>query len=332
MEEQVLSLRSKLQRRALWILLITTLGVFLPVYGHDFVAWDDTHNLAANQRMLEPSWENVKWYWRELEGFKDLYIPVTYTLWAAVASVARVSGADGVELNPSVFHALNSVLHVVSAIVVFAILKRLFGLVWPALLGALVFAVHPVQVEPVAWISGLKDVLSGLLALLAVLGYILFAQQRKLLWHALATGAFILAMLAKPSAVVVPLVVAVIDLALIKRRWRDAIFAPMVWITFALPIIIVAMRVQKAAAVGFIPPVWARPFVALDALGFYLIKLVAPVKLAIDYGRSPEWLWSSWQLWVTWLIPVAAVALVVWIVKKWGLLFVAAGFGVMVVA
>src|SRR5688572_12346352 len=118
---------SKVRRVALWILVIVTLVVFLPVYGHDFVAWDDTHNLAANERMLRPSWEHVKGYWKE--QFKDLYIPVTYTLWSAVASVARVSGAGGVELNPSVFHGLNSLLHVASAVVVFGILKRLFGLV-----------------------------------------------------------------------------------------------------------------------------------------------------------------------------------------------------------
>ena len=98
---------SKIERAAVIVVVILTLLVFYPVYSHDFVTWDDTHNLAANQDMLSPSWQKVKWYWTH--SYKDLYIPVSYTLWAGVASVARISGgASGVQLNPAVFHALNS--------------------------------------------------------------------------------------------------------------------------------------------------------------------------------------------------------------------------------
>jgi hypothetical protein len=323
-------LRSKLERAAVIIVVVLTLLVFYPVYGHDFVSWDDTHNLAANSDMLAPSWERVKWYWTH--SYKDLYIPVSYTLWAGVASVARIGGGGGVQLNPAVFHALNSWLHVASAIVVFAILRRLFGSAWAALFGALVFAVHPVQVEPVAWVSGMKDVLSGLLALVAVLAYILFAQGNRLMWHALATAAFVLAMLAKPSAVVVPLVVLVIEVLILRRRWRDALVGPLLWLVLAAPIVVVGMLVQRAESLPFVPPVWGRPVVALDALAFYLLKLVAPLQLAIDYGRSPQWLWSSWQIWVSWLVPVMAAAVVAWLVWRWKFIFIAAGLAVMAVA
>jgi len=211
-------------------------------------------------------------------------------------------------------------------------LRRLIGNVWAALLGALFFALHPVQVEPVAWVSGMKDVLSGLLALVAVLSYILFAQTNKLWWHAVATAAFVLAMLAKPSAVVVPLVVLVIELLILRRGLRDAIVGPALWFLLALPVVIVGMLVQRAQALPFVPPLWGRPVVALDALAFYLLKLVAPLQLAIDYGRSPQWLWSSWQIWVTWLIPVFVAALVAWIVWRWKFVLIAAGLFVLAVA
>src|SRR5215212_6828517 len=228
---------SKIERAAVAILVVVTLLVFIPVYGHDFVTWDDTHNLAKNPDMLAPTWEKVEWYWRH--QYKDLYIPVTYTIWAGVASVARIGGAGEVQLNPAVFHGVNSLLHLAAAVTVFAILRRLFGVVWPALLGALFFAVHPVQVEPVAWVSGMKDVLSGLLALTAVLAYILFAQSNKLWWHAMATAAFVLAMLAKPSAVVVPFVVLIIEWLVLKRGLRDAIVGPALWFLLALPVVAV---------------------------------------------------------------------------------------------
>jgi len=320
----------KIERTAVVIIAILTLLVFYPVYSHDFVTWDDTHNVAANQDMLAPSWAKVKGYWTR--PFKDLYIPVTYTLWAGVANVAQISGVNGVQLNPAVFHAVNSFLHVASAIVVFAILRRLIGNVWAALLGALVFAVHPVQVEPVAWVSGMKDVLSGLLALIAVLTYILFAQTNKLWWHALATAMFVLAMLAKPSAVVVPFVVLIIEWLVLKRGLRDAIVGPALWFLLALPVVIVGMLAQPPQSSMFVPPLWARPVVALDALAFYLMKLLAPLHLAIDYGRSPQWLWSSWQIWVTWLIPVFVALVALWIAWRMKFVLIAAGLAVMAVA
>jgi hypothetical protein len=236
-----------------------------------------------------------------------------------------------VQLNPAVFHALNSFLHAASAVVVFAILRRLIGNVWAALLGALFFAMHPVQVEAVAWVSGMKDVLSGLLALVAVLSYILFAQSNKLWWHAFATVAFVLAMLAKPSAVVVPFVVLIIEWLVLKRGLREAIVGPALWFLFALPVVVVGMLVQRASP-AFVPPLWERPVVALDALAFYLLKLIAPLHLAIDYGRSPQWLWSSWQIWVTWLIPVVAGLIALWMVWRWKLVLIAAGLAVMAVA
>jgi hypothetical protein len=319
----------KIERAAVLIVVIGTLLVFYPVYSHDFVTWDDTHNVAANQDMLSPSWEKVKWYWTN--SYKDLYIPVTYTLWAGVASVAQIAGPQGVQLNPAVFHAVNSLLHVASAVVVFAILRRLIGNVWAALLGALFFAVHPVQVEPVAWVSGMKDVLSGLLALTAVLAYILFAQSNKLWWHALATAAFVLAMLAKPSAVVVPFVVLIIEWLVLKRGLRDAIVGPALWFMFALPVVVVGMLAQKAS-LPFVPPLWARPVVALDALAFYFMKLLAPFHLAIDYGRSPQWLWSSWQIWVTWAIPVVVTLIVMWVVWRLKFVLIAAALAVMTAA
>src|SRR2546423_11968978 len=149
----------KIERAAVMILIIVTILVFLPVFGHDFVTWDDTHNVVRNPDMQSPSWERVKWYWNPKNAVGDLYIPLTYTVWAAVASVARIAGdaPSSWQLNPAVFHAANSLLHLASAIVVFAILRRLFGMAWPGLFGALAFAGHPVQAVPVARVSGVKD-------------------------------------------------------------------------------------------------------------------------------------------------------------------------------
>src|SRR5206468_2474394 len=98
-----------------------------------------------------------------------LYAPVTYSYWGAVAYLAERKGTDrvGIHLDARVFHAGSLILHLASVLVIFSILRLLCGHLGAALAGAMLFAVHPLQVETVAWASGAKDVLCGLLSLCA---------------------------------------------------------------------------------------------------------------------------------------------------------------------
>src|SRR5207237_7199255 len=143
-----------------------------------------------------------------------LYIPGTYTVWTGLAYVGQLREADEhfIKLNPWVFHGANVVLHALAAMVVFALLRALEMPAGAALAGAVLFAAHPVQVEAVGWASGLKDVLSGLFSLVALWLYVLWAQGKS--YYALATGAFVWAVLCKPSAMVVPGIAVLIDCVL----------------------------------------------------------------------------------------------------------------------
>jgi tetratricopeptide (TPR) repeat protein len=296
------------------LLTLAVLATFAPVCCHEFVRWDDRHNLVDNPRMNPPSPTGAAYFWAN--PFYDLYIPVTYTTWSAIAGVARTTTPDalGATLNPYIFHAANLLLHLLSALAVYAILRTLVSSDWPACIGAMLFALHPVQVEPVAWISGMKDVLSGLLGLVAIWQYLLFAipssdaERRGAITHfALATIAFTLAMLAKPSAVVVPLIAAILDWKLLRRSLKMIITPCAIWLLLAIPVILIAKLAQPALSLDFVPPLWARPIVALDAMAFYLKKLAVPTALGIDYGRSPQWLWQSGEMRFTWTIPAAAL-------------------------
>src|SRR6185437_3089833 len=80
-------------------------------------------------------------------------------------------------LNPWLFHGVNVLVHVFSVLLVFQILKLFVRRPWVATAGAALYAVHPVQVEPVAWVSGLKDVLCGCMGLLALWQFILYALK-----------------------------------------------------------------------------------------------------------------------------------------------------------
>lgn len=292
-------------KKPLVALLVVSCLPFLPLLSADFVNWDDPHNLSANPDMLNPTWETVGSYWKR--PYKDLYVPVTYTVWSAVAAVAR----EGNGLNPTTFHLLNILLHLGSAAAVFGLLERLTGKGWAACLGALVFAVHPMQVEAVGWISGMKDVLAGMLGLWSIYVLILGLDRRRWGLFGVATLLFGLAMLSKPSAVVTPLLAFVLVVFFRPEMMRKGAAMLLFWLVMCIPIILVARRVQGAAGLEFIPQWGARPVVAADALAFYIRQLFFPMQLAIDYGRSPQWLMQSPARFFTWILPAGLLAIAV---------------------
>jgi tetratricopeptide (TPR) repeat protein len=198
---------------------------------------------------------------------------------------------------------------------VFAVVNSLLGKrPWAAGAGALLFAMHPVQVEPVAWVSGMNNLICATFALLALWLYIRFAQTGRWSWYIGATCAFVLALFAKPVALVVPIVAFVIDVGLVRHSWRSAIRSLLLWAVLATPFVVITRMVQPAASIE--PAPWmARPLVALDSIAFYLSKLLVPIDLAADYGRTPQVIMDRGYILWTWLAP-AALAFVCWRWRK----------------
>jgi hypothetical protein len=257
-----------------------------------FTNLDDRGTLTENPKFNPPSWQNIGYYWDWNHTAADLYVPLTYTLWGvlALATWVRTPDEAGTHLDPHVFHAANIFLHAVAACLAFRLLRQLKLRPWPSLFGALFFALHPLQAEPVGWTSGTKDVLSGALALAAVCCYVQFAQtenSRRRIWFPIATLAFVMAMLAKPSAAMLPLLVAVVDRWILRRSWRQTIWPVICWLALAFPVLVIARSAQIAQH-GSSIPLHFRPALAATAIAFYLGKLLLPIRLAFDYGLRPS--------------------------------------------
>jgi 4-amino-4-deoxy-L-arabinose transferase-like glycosyltransferase len=303
---------------AVLVLVVSTLAVYGRVCGHEFAGWDDQLTIHHNPRYSPPTGAKIAQTWKE--SVNGLYAPVTYSYWGALAFLAELKEVDptGIHLDARVFHTGSLILHLVSVLVVFSILKLLSENVWASLGGALLYSLHPVQVESVAWASGAKDLLCGLLSLCAIYQYLLFARAeaagRGRRWSHYACGGFalLLAMLSKPSAMVVPVLVLALDLFVVRRAWRKAAMAAAGWALLVSPLAVVARVVQTVYAVA---PVawWRRPGVAADAVLFYLGKLVWPVALSADYARRPAvalQVWGgAWPL----LATLIAIGLAFWI-------------------
>ena len=316
------------------VVVFATLLVFAPVCGHEFLTWDDLQNVARNPHFNPPTIAGVLYYWAH--PYMAIYIPLTYSVWGGLAEMAWLGTPDahGLMLLPSVFHTANLVVHLFSAALAFLILLRLVGRPWPACAGALVFAIHPVQVESVAWVAGMKDVLAGCLSLAALWQYVCAARTpigsttdagrpaswRTAVHYALATTAFCLAMLAKPSAVTVPLAALLLDRWVLRRRWASITAFIVPWLVLAVPIALFARYAQPVANLPDSGRIWMRPFLAADALAFYLYKIIFPVWLGVQYHHAPRDVLGHLWIYFTWLVP-AAVAVLVWACRRsapWG--------------
>ncbi len=299
------------------LLVILPLLIYLQVYNFEFV-WDDNGNSIIghfkNPFLQNPSWASFTKIFTQ--QFFGMYIPITYLLWGLLKSIAELLSLP---LN-SVLHLSNVMVHIVNGLLVFTILKQFVVNKWAVLIGVLFFLLHPIQTEVVAFVSEFRSVLATLFALLSCYYYL--KNQANLSYLALIF--FILAILSKPSAVVlVPFVFLLnyfhYDFKIAKNIQKTLPFA-----LIALIGIIVAHSVQSKFnihtseyAIAF----WQRPFAWLDSIVFYLYKIVYPYHLGTSYTLSPKFISVQWWFYPLALVPLA-LGYLLWLGRKTHPIFV----------
>jgi tetratricopeptide (TPR) repeat protein len=305
-------------RRPLLVLLVAIGVVYLRVASAGFVSFDDDIHVYANPLLNPPTLESVAKFWQE--PYEKLYVPLAYTLFGVIAAWSRVpshldsSVGHAVSLEPTAFHVVSVAFHLLNAWLCFVFCRRLTGRTRSALIGALVFALHPLQMESVGWISELRGLSSSLFALAALNALVLarraptgaFKSSRRLLVaSALAVAC---AMLCKPSAVVLPLVALLLDRSVLDTPWRPALLQAASWAAITVPLALVTRSLQAVSGAGE-SIWWQRPFVAGDALAFYLFKTVVPLDLCVDYGRTPSAVMSHPWGYLAGAVPLGVLAL-----------------------
>ncbi|CAK9067836.1 Protein O-mannosyl-transferase TMTC4 (Transmembrane and TPR repeat-containing protein 4) [Durusdinium trenchii] len=208
-----------------------------------------------------------------------------------------------------------------ATVAVFLVIREFTARNGPAVLGGLLFGLHPLQVEPVAWISEARGLLSGLLGLLAIWAYVRFARElpeRKrssAAWYVGASLCFVLALLSKSSAVSVVPMVAVIDWLLLKRKVPSIALSLALWAAAAVGMAWMMTSQQSIGSIAYHPPVTERVVMAGDAVAFYLGKLVWPVQLCADYGWYPQFMREQSWFYILPLVPLA-VLVVSWLLRR----------------
>jgi protein O-mannosyl-transferase len=268
----------------IFCLIAVTWLVFGPVVRANFVFWDDPDLVYTNPGLSPPSLAHVAEFWSR--PYQKLYTPMAYTTWSLVAALEDVQPDQ--QLRPGPFHLLNLLLHTTAAVLVFLLLAELSGSVWPAWVGAMLFALHPLQVEPVAWVSGMNNLLCGVFSVAALWQYVLYARRGAAWRLSVATLLYAAALLSKPTAVVLPLLTVALDLGILRRPFLKTAAPFCLWLVMAVPIGLIAHFAQPPS--GSQLPWYSHVIVPVDAIGFYSAKLLAPVHLGIDYERTPRWL------------------------------------------
>lgn len=324
------------------LLAALIIAVYWPAATFDFVRWDDQQHLMNNPYLHPPSWGHIAELWGR--PYFGLYVPVTYTLWGLVAMAGRAPGVNGgQEFNPYLFHSVNIALHIAAGILVWRIAWRLVGNSFAAWVGALFFAMHPVCVEPVAWVSGLRDVLSGVLGFAAIWSYVRSfspgrgvasglvekaeipsrcdrAKRRnegvRIFWYGLATLFFVLAILAKPTAVAVVVMVGVAEMIWFCGKWKNMAAKLAPWGLAAIALAVATRKIQGGLAAVDVAAWWQRPVIAADAICFYLGKLFWPVGSCVQYDHTPHRVLASGMGWL-WIGIVVVVGVGVYFLGRW---------------
>jgi len=288
------------------LLALASAGVFWQSRGNSFV-WDDSRTVSVDV-LAARTWGDI---WKP--DFESVYAPLTTSVQKVVVTYFPGQPARAL-------HTLSLVSHAVAAVALFLILQIVLQSPAAAFFGAAFFAVHPLQVEPVVYASAFGFTFGGMLGLLAIWRYMSYAVARDrqgrnranpMTHYYMATVFFVLAILALPTAAIIPVFALIFD-QLIPRRSsivtsRPQLWPAATWVVLALPSVLIAVLAQNTAALSEQTPLWVRPFVAADSVSFYLSKMLVPIAIGPDYGRSPTFLMARWWGYVTWILPAMLV-------------------------
>lgn len=291
-----------------WALVAVCVAVVI-VYGSLLNAppldWDDQKHIFQN-----PYYQQGTWWSLWLQPYFGMYIPVMSTLWAALYYAGHGAAWP--------FRLLNVALHLAN-VVLFARLLR--GLLHrfrsndplAVAVGAAVFALHPVQTAAVSWISGARDLGATMFALAAAGTYFGTGRRRRI---AASTALFAAGLLCKPQIVAVPAALLVYVWWFERERLREGLAVMSGWLVLALGATL-ATRTAQSQVMHPNVPLFQRPLVALDALGFYVLKTIWPHPLAADYGRTPETVLAAPRVMLPTIVALAAAAaLVGWLARR----------------
>ena len=307
------------------LLFAVVFAVFLPAVRNDFVNYDDPVYVTENAHVRGgPTWANLKWALTTRHGGN--FHPLT---WLSHQIDWRLYGP-----SPAGHHLTSVALHALNAVLLFVALRLLTGSTWRSVSVALLFGLHPLRVESVAWVSERKDVLSGVFFMMVLIGYAAYVRtpddrrSKRRVYYGLTLGAFACGLMSKPILVTVPLILLLLDwwplhrvsvgtppAAAVRRAGAATLLLEKVpFVILAAACGVVTYIVQRSAGAMYESlPVLLRVENAAISCWRYLGKLSWPADLAVYYPHVSAW---PAAIVAACAIGLTAVSAVVWVWRR----------------
>ncbi len=299
--------RTKRKSLLPWFVLVAVISFLclFPMLNNGFTNWDDEFYVQNNPLLKGPDWGGIF-----TKPVNDNYHPLTIL---SLAINFQLS-----ELSPFSYLMLNLLLHAVNTMLVFYFIwfisdKR----EWVAMFAAVLFGIHPMHVESVAWVSERKDVLYTLFFLLSLIAYWKYLQTGKSskLWS--CSLFFVLSLLSKPAAIILPFVLLLLDYWKGRPYNKKLIVEKIPFFLLSILFAIITLQVQsKQAIVGTeVFPVWERFFFASYGIMIYLIRFFIPYPLSAFQPFPPAGSDLGWQITMSPLIVIGLIVFT-WFQRK----------------
>lgn len=303
---------------AVAIVVTITFVVFVPSLSLGFVNWDDPFNLLENETLKAFA---THWDWASVKAIFTTDVIGNYNpLPIFTFAIEKYLFAPNPLEHPFFFHVNNVWMHVVCTLFVFLIFTELgLGRI-AAVIGALLFGIHPMRVESVAWITERKDVLYGLFFLASLYAYIRYARNdaAKTKWYAFALLLSVFSYFSKVQAVTLPLSMVAVDFYL-NRNWKNPktlIAEKMPWwllsMAFGLINIYFLKRNNSLSSSSYVVDYSFIDKLAVGAYSYaiYLLKWIYPYKMSPLYPYSPELPMMAYICLA--IVPIAVLAFMIW--------------------
>src|SRR6187399_3022435 len=290
----------------LWILpiLLFTGICFFPMLKNQLTNWDDEYYVVQNALLRGPDWAGIF-----SKPIVSNYHPIT------IASLAANYAMTG--LDASSYLILNLLLHIINTGLVFYFIWLISGKrLWVAAFTAIIFGIHPMHVESVAWVSERKDVLYTLFFLISLIQYWRFlatSKNKNLIYCFLF---FALSILSKPAAIILPFILILLDYWYGRKFTTKVIVEkiPFILVSFVFAIITVKLQSKTAIAGLDFYPLWARFFFATYTSMMYIVRFFVPYPLSA-FHPFPMTKSLGWPIMLSPLFMLALLA-VMWFKRK----------------
>jgi tetratricopeptide (TPR) repeat protein len=268
-------------------LTLITCAVFLPTVRYSFLNYDDNTYVYDNPHITGGvTWSGVRWALTHAHSEN----------WHPLTSLSHMLDCQIWDVRPAGHHLTNVLLHTVAVLLCFLVLSRMTGSIRRSAAVAALFAIHPLRVESVAWVSERKDVLSGVFFMLTLAAYLRYTRRRSVLNYALVVLCFAAGLLSKPTLVTLPFVLLLLDYWPLRRFEADRsartafrLFVeklPLLALSLGSAVATIVAQDQALLSIDRMP-LTVRLANALLSYGVYLKQMFWPANLAVFYPLAP---------------------------------------------